>query len=80
MTHYDNKNDDENDIYDCIEDKDDNGNDISDSTRMTNSTTMATKNDDKVAKMAGTNTTTPTRKTTLMTTVAKTMLIASATT
>ena len=44
---YDNKNDDENAMYDCAEDKNGNDNDISDGTTMTNSTTRATKNDDK---------------------------------
>jgi len=39
---------------------------------MTNSTTMATKNGDKTEKLAGKNTTTPTRTTAMMTTVAKT--------
>ena len=40
---YDNKNNDENAIYDCIEDKNVNDNDISDGTTMTNSTTGGNK-------------------------------------
>ena len=73
MNKQDTKNDSEIDINDCTEDKHDNDNDISNSTTMTNWTTRATKNDDKMAKLPGTNTTTPTRIITLMTTVAKTM-------
>ena len=72
MNKQDTKNDSEIDINDCTEDKNGNDNDISDVKAITNSSTRATKNGDKMAKLPGTNTTTPTRTTAMMTTVAKT--------